>query len=743
MVNFINGILQSNQSAIELTPIITARKGSVLAQVSAQQLKTTAATATPSAFGRSAIGQLETRAETQDPADNEEFTSTRVDAPAGPVDGDSTIQEQAEQTAVIPRKAVRWANTLESFRSAPATIYSAATTVATTLSSFFARANAKVAQAPVAQAPVDRPTLEQLLNGQAATALKTKNFTLAAIFDKIGCADAGYRIQKFFSPLVNADTKDLINRISTLETSAKKVHEAANKVAKALSEGTVSVDGIKLKQEELIRSAQTTDTKTANKNLANSLHDFMQVAQQFVKEQAPSQGDFLENHTAYTQVLGKLIQNNTVGVKVANESINDLLDLNFMGGSILRNETISFANKVEEALADVENNTKLPDVLKFIEQLQKNLGTSEKETGFIMARVLKKLGCTSLGLLGKLEAFAKEDPKALKLPKLEAEAAAVTEKINDFAKKLAELQDKYIDLNTKMKRTRLAFVNAMLAHIERERVKAPNNKLPSEQENTYQNYVQNKNTIVDLEALHKLIHEVNSQPRNVLEKTPADKEAVATWDAIRRTDKDHQCAKIALDDALKAYKKEVIAVFGELPPESTVFEKDTEGKVTGFKLEKAEDGSVKGFAESVKRIAKPNSNLDQALAQLNGIHAKEPALRQAFAEKQVQVRTLSTIITDFKQAVEHHRANKFQVSNLLPKVLTDDKTECTSALNSQNIPNLFATGEPQTKPLTEDEGVLGREPPARTEGVLGREPPAKRRITRDGAQSVTARVAPN
>jgi hypothetical protein len=366
--------------------------------------------------------------------------------------------------------------------------------------------SAQVQPAPVAETP---PTIEQLLNGQHAANLKTKGFMLGSF---------GYGFFKTFSVLANAETKTLIGRISALETGAAEVQKAANKVAKALSNGDVCLEGIRGKQEKLAETYPTLKTAQANKVLTQSIHELMLMADRFANarqdKDLPIEGGLLHDHTAYTQVLGKLIQNNKVGIKLTDEAIEAISDLNFIGGSTLRNEVNTFAKAVDEALNEAlkENGAALPSLDNLITLLKESLGKTEDQKAFIEARVLKKLGCDSLGLLnktdkngtlipGKLQQIAETNPATMAIPALRQEAEGIHETINSFAVEISRLQNiQSCEREVKGAR-RLAFINALLAHIEKA---VANGKIISDADHQlYTDFKQNKLS-EDLNLLERL-----------------------------------------------------------------------------------------------------------------------------------------------------------------------------------------------------------------------------------------------
>ena len=244
--------------------------------------------------------------------------------------GEKPLFDNEQAEARLPARHVTFRDRIASFIS-PVT-------------SFLARSY--TGSAPVAPAPEARPSMKDLLNGQYATSLKVKEFMFGSL---------GYQFFKFFSFLANANTNTLIGRISTLETGAAAVKQAANRVARALSDDTLILDAIERKQETLDKGTLLNTSKAANKELAAGIHNLMDVAHAFVIKQKPVERYFLTNHTAYTKVLGTLIQNNTVGVKVTDEQIQTLSNLNFMAGSTVRDIAKTFAKQVEKALAEAKN----------------------------------------------------------------------------------------------------------------------------------------------------------------------------------------------------------------------------------------------------------------------------------------------------------------------------------------------------------------------------------------------------
>ncbi|MCX6990937.1 MAG: hypothetical protein NTX49_07755 [Chlamydiae bacterium] len=556
--------------------------------------------------------------------------------------------------------------------------------ITTPLSLFFNRARAQVAPSPQAPAQEAQPSIEQLLNGQHATGLKTKGFMLGSV---------GYGFFKTFSFLANTETKTLIGRISALETGAAEVQKAANKVAKALSNGDVSVTGIRAKQEKLIKGSPTIKTEAVNKALTESIHNLMLTAKSFIEtrndKDLPQEGPFLGNHTAYTQILGTLIQNNTVGVKLPEEAIKTISDLNFMAGSTLRNEVNSFAQNVDKALADAlkETGAALPSLDDLISELQGSLGATDDQKAFIEARVLKKLGCDSLGLLdrtdkkgviipGKLQKIAETDPATMEIPELKAEAEGIHSTIDGFAVEIARLHDVQQSEKTVKAEKHMAFVDAMLAHITRAREERFSKKLPDSDEATYKEFLGYKTTgnLEKLEALLRLedlAESVNSQPRNVLKDAKADKLAQQSWTLCETTKAAYEAATTALTKAQDAYTGQLIAVFGEVevPEAAEIFEKDPiNSKVIGFKKDVTDALENRGIAGNVRALAQPGSQLAAEFDKLDNIATvRDPAIRASFRQKQVAARDLFIRIREFKTAIAHHNAGAFKVADLLSR----------------------------------------------------------------------------
>jgi hypothetical protein len=175
--------------------------------------------------------------------------------------------------------------------------------------------------------------------------------------------------------MVDGDPVDRLLNVRTLETSAAAVKAAANRVAKALSSELVTPSVIMKKQGTLEKNILVEDLdkyNKANKELSTSLNVLDKLLSDFVLAQNPAEGAFLAGHTAYTQVLGDLIQNNNAGlvgnrIEISDTKLNKLLKpdaklgspLSLATASTVRNMAVSFAKTVELAIKEAlkENGT--------------------------------------------------------------------------------------------------------------------------------------------------------------------------------------------------------------------------------------------------------------------------------------------------------------------------------------------------------------------------------------------------